>query len=384
MTIMEQTAFNALYYCASEKTAVRFSVSKLAEITVEGLPQGRLSIALSRCQLSLIGDPAVTLQISWQDGAGLQALLCREPALPALLLSLSLLPAMREQLLRLQRQQRRNGRREKHRVPFYLAAACLSLLLAYIGIDSSAPLVADKVPFSWEQKIGKYASENYKLGKNLIEDETVNQAVDSVLQRIDQFDDADIEYQLTIIEEDMINAFAFPGGYVVVTSALIEQSDNPEQVAAVLAHEVTHVLQHHSMRKLVRQAGVGVILGIVFGDASALSRLVELSAKLHSLAFDRDQEREADDGAIKILTAAEIAPSNLAAFFEKIKHVEGASGNVPALLRTHPMTDERIGHVSAAEQPAEPYRFPLDWAGVKQKVAMSEPLVAKRKPARKR
>lgn len=361
-------AFDGLYYCGQAKNPVQLSITRLGSIEVDGLPQARLSIALGQTYLELIGDPAVTLQMRWSDQQGQQALLCPEPAFIAQLLTLNLAPSLREHLLKLQRQQRRNRAHEKHRVPFYLTMTAACLFAAYVVINLSAPLVADSIPYQWEQKIGKYALDNYKLGKEVIDDEKVNAAIDSIVQRIDQFDGADIKYQLSVVDAEMVNAFAFPGGYVVVTTGLIKQADAPEQVAAVLAHELTHVLQRHSMRKLVRQAGTGAILGIVFGDTSALSRLIELSTQLHGLAFDRDQERQADDGAVNILQQAGISPSHLAAFFEKIKQVDAATGSIPAMLRTHPVTEERIKRVASAEEPAQAFQFELDWPALQKRL----------------
>ena len=364
----EGNLFNGLCYCGQAKYAVQFSVSKLGAIEMDGHPQGRLSILLAQTNLELIGDPPVTLQISWSNEQGQQALLCREPALLNQLSGLNLPAPLQETLSKLQQQQRRNLTHEKHRVPLYLLMTAAFLGVAYIAITQSAPLVADWVPHEWEKKIGSYALEQYKLGKAIINDTEVNAAVNSIVQRIDQFDGADVAYQLTVVDADMVNAFAFPGGFVVVTSGLIKQADAPEQVAAVLAHELTHVLQRHGIRKLVRQAGVGVVLGIVFGDTSALSHLIELSSQLNSLAFDRDQERQADEGAVKILREAGISPSHLAAFFDKIKQADAVSGNVPELFRTHPLTENRVSQLAGAIEPAQLYHFELDWPAVQQRL----------------
>lgn len=363
-----ETLFNGQYYVGPEKYILRFWVSRLGSIELEGHPQGRLSIPLAQTSLELIGDPKITLQIAWSDETVRHALLCRESGLLSELLALNLPASLREKLLGMQQQQRRNQSREKNRVPYYLLMTAAFLLAAYIAVNRSAPVVADWMPYEWERKIGSYALEQYKLGKAVIADAEVNAAVNTIVQRIDQFDDADIPYQLTVIDAEMVNAFAFPGGFVVVTSGLLEQADGPEQVAAVLAHELTHVIERHGVRKLVRQAGLGVVLGIVFGDASALSHLLELSAQLNNLAFDRDQERQADEGAVKILRKAGISPSHLAAFFDRIKKTDKLSGDIPELFRTHPLTEERANRVASAEEPAEPFHFELDWPALQKRL----------------
>lgn len=367
-TMGMENDFEGLYFAGRDKFPVRFSVSRLGTLEFSSGGQGSRSVALQSTALSLIGDPPVTLQISWPDAGERHALLCREPALFDHLLALSLPPPMLATIAALQKKQRQSLKHEQHRVSAYLGLIAAFLAGGYGLFHFSAPVVADLIPFEWERKIGAFALENYQLGKKTVTDPQVNAAVKTIVERIDQFDGAEIDYQLTVVDADMINAFAFPGGYVVVTTGLIEHADNPEQVAGVLAHELTHVLERHSMRKLVRQAGLGVLIGIVFGDVSALSQLVELASQLDSLSFDRDQERGADDGAIKIMTAAGIAPRHLAAFFETIRKQDTISGAIPELLQTHPLTDERIQRVSAAAEPESVYHFELDWAGVKQRL----------------
>jgi len=358
--------FNGLYYAGRDKISVRFSLSSHGLIQFEAGARGRLEIALHSTALELIGDPATTLQIGWHDHNGRHALLCGEPELFDKLLSLNLPSPAREHITTLQTRQRRQLKGEMHRVPVYLGLIAAFFIGGYFSLHYSAPLIADMIPYEWEQKIGAFAFENYQVGKKTVTDQTVTDAVDAIVKRIDRFDGAEIEYQVAVVDADMINAFAFPGGYVVVTTGLLENADNPEQVAGVLAHELTHVLQRHSMRKLVRQAGMGVLIGIVFGDVSALSQLIELSSQLDSLSFDRGQERSADDGAIEIMTAAGLSPQHLAAFFAKIQKADTLTGDIPELFQTHPLTDERIKRVSAAAEPAQPFNFDLDWDAIKQ------------------
>lgn len=367
-----ESRFNGLYYAGRDKFSVRFSVSSLALIQFEAGERGRLEVALQRTALELIGDPKTTLQIGWSDHNGRQALLCGEPELFDKLLALNLPQAALQHIGALQTSQHKNLKGERHRVPVYLGLIAAFFVGGYFTLHYSAPLVADMIPYEWEKKIGAFAFENYQTGKKTVTDKTVTDTVDTIVKRIDQFDAADIEYQVAVVDADMINAFAFPGGYVVVTTGLLENADNPEQVAGVLAHELTHVLQRHSMRKLVRQAGMGVLVGIVFGDVSALSQLIELSSQLDSLSFDRSQERSADDGAIEIMTAAGMSPQHLAAFFEKIQKADAITGNIPELFQTHPLTDERIKRVTAAAEPAQPFKFDMDWDTLKQRVKHNE------------
>ena len=358
--------FKGQCYAGYQKFDIHFSVSTHGYIELEYDNGQKLEIPLQQTVLELMGDPETTLQISWTETSGLHVLQSRDPALFDSLLRVNLPASIQAQVLGLQKKQQQLLKSERQRVPVYLSLITAFLFGSYFLLSQSVSFVTELIPYEWEQKIGSFAFENYLLGKRKIEHPEVDFAMNSIIERIDQFDGAEMTYQLAVIDEDMINAFAFPGGFVVVTSGLISHAENPEQVAAVLSHELTHVLERHSMRKLVRQAGLGILIGTVFGDASALSQLIELSSQLDSLSFDRSQERHADDGAIKIMQAAGLSPQHLAAFFNTIKQQDSIAGDIPEIFRTHPLTDERIERVTTADEPELLFTYDLDWHKVKQ------------------
>ncbi len=361
--------FKGLYYAGHEKTSIYFTVSTHGVVEFEDENGDKVEIPIRKAQLNLIGDPETTLQLRWNESLKTNcSLLCHEPELFDCLLAINHMPETQQQLIELQKKQHQKLNSEKYRVPFYMAVIAAFFFSSYFMYSLSVPMVADMIPYEWEKKIGSFAFENYQSGKSVINNSKVNAAMDVIVKRIDEFDDSQINYEVIVIDADMVNAFAFPGGYVVVTSGLISSSENPEEVAAVLSHELTHVLERHGMRKLVRQAGLGILIGIVFGDVSALSQLMELGSQLDSLSFDRSQEQHADEGGIRIMQAAGISPQHLVSFFNKIKELDSVTGDIPEIFRTHPLTDERIKRVSAADEPNQVFEFDLDWEEVKMGV----------------
>jgi hypothetical protein len=112
--------------------------------------------------------------------------------------------------------------------------------------------------------------------------------------------------QFHLAERPDINAFAAPGGVVVVHTALMRQARSAEEVAGVLAHEIAHVELRHSLQQIVRSAGLQVIAAALFGDYTALGRW---AAQLGALKFSRDAEREADQRALERLAEARIDPA---------------------------------------------------------------------------
>jgi predicted Zn-dependent protease len=120
--------------------------------------------------------------------------------------------------------------------------------------------------------------------------------------------------------------------------------DNPEQLAAVLAHEMQHVVQRHSMKGMVRAIGLQAVLSLVLGDAGILG---DLAGNLTALQFIRSDEESADDAALQTLLRARIAPSEMQKAFGNLAKSENGDPLEGSLkyLSTHPPLSERIERV---------------------------------------
>jgi beta-barrel assembly-enhancing protease len=158
-----------------------------------------------------------------------------------------------------------------------------------------------------------------------------------------------------VYDMSLVNAFAVPGGRVILTRGLINEASTPSEVTGVLAHELGHVYHLHSEAQLVRVSGLQVLASIFSGGSS--SDLVTTAAGLAAiLRYTRDAEREADEFARNVMETASIDPMGLKSFFEKIKKLEGGKtvepdANPSALDRignvfsTHPGTEDRIKEI---------------------------------------
>ncbi len=363
--------FSGVFYINTTKHSVSFSVNNHGLIQVNTEDQSVFEIQLQKTQPDLIGDPKTTVQLSWRQDKDALVLLCQDAALLDHLLDLNLPSDVHQHISELHQLRAQRTKGEKHRVSVYLSSIAGFFIALYFAIHFAVPLVTHMIPQAWEKEIGEFAFDHYLAGAKEITHKEVHSAMQSIMQRIDEHDGSNLDYEVAVVEEDRVNAFAFPGGFIIVTSALLEQSEQAEEVAAVLAHEVTHVIERHGMRKLVRKAGMGILLGIVMGDASVLSQLIELSYHLDELAFDRSQETHADAGGVKILQAAGISPKHLVTFFDKIKQLDKVSDNVPAIFLTHPLTDERMQSVADAEEPTRINPLDVNWEEI-QKILESE------------
>ena len=164
-----------------------------------------------------------------------------------------------------------------------------------------------------------------------------------------------------LVDKPDINAFAAPGGIVVVYAGLIDKSASAEELAGVLAHEIAHVELRHSLRQIVKSAGLRIILTGLSGDYAPLGGW---AAQLGELKFSRDAERAADARGLERLEEARIDPLGMLRFFEALA-ANTPSG--PALLSTHPATAERIAWLREAVTnrkagPVEP--IAIDWRSI--------------------
>lgn len=150
-------------------------------------------------------------------------------------------------------------------------------------------------------------------------------------------------FEFAVVDEASINAFALPGGFVTVHMGLLAAAESGEEVAAVLAHEMRHVTERHGLRRVARQVGGAVVIGMVFG-AVDLGVLGGVALDLAGRAYDRDEEREADEMGHALLVEAGIDPGGMARFFERLA-AEGVA--VPELLSTHPGSAERQAAAAA-------------------------------------
>ncbi|WP_457350865.1 M48 family metallopeptidase [Roseateles sp. P5_D6] len=143
------------------------------------------------------------------------------------------------------------------------------------------------------------------------------------------------------------NAFALPGGDIVITDELLELlADEPDAVMTVLAHELGHVRHRHGLRLMLRAGAVGVVASVIVGDFSTL--LAAAPALLASNAYSRDNEREADLYGRTLARAGGVDTSRMAVFFERLakKHATVDNNPLAIAISSHPADEERIAFFS--------------------------------------
>lgn len=155
----------------------------------------------------------------------------------------------------------------------------------------------------------------------------------------------DLDYNFYIIDEEEINAFALPGGYIFVNKGLIDKTDEDE-LGFVLAHEIAHISARHSLKKLQASLGLGLLIDIALGGSgyADVRRAVNIVYEIVSLGHSRKDELLADSLAVKYVYLANYDPEAALTLFDKMKKGKG-KGNTLVFLRSHPLIEDRVANI---------------------------------------
>ena len=239
------------------------------------------------------------------------------------------------------------------------------LLLSGVGLllANLHELAVAAVPVSMEEQLGQAAA--LQLNDSPPADPRLQAFAEQLVARLAATrPDQPYRFQVEVRDDPQVNAFAAPGGYVVVYTGLIAAAERPEEVAGVLAHELAHVLRRHTIRTLVTRLGVAALIGMLFDPSAELANLQALLS-LADLTYSRAHEADADAVGVTLLHDAGIDPAPLADFFDRLAQDELS---VPALLSTHPASDARRDTLAglAAELPARRYEpLDVDWEALR-------------------
>jgi len=271
----------------------------------------------------------------------------------------------------------RSTRTSRRTVLLASGGAVLAVLLGlWFGSDILVEQTVARIPVDWEQQLGESALHETLAGRTILTEGPAVEAVQEITKRLtEQIPSSPYKFQVWIVKEPVVNAFALPGGYVVVFTGLLQDAKSPEEVAGVLGHEINHVLQRHGMERIVKTLGVMAVAAIVMGDQQGLIGLVkQLGVEILTLKYNRDQETEADLTGVRLVHKAKIEPEGMITFFERLAHSEKEKNRVE-MLSTHPMSTHRAERLRAELKtlPAmvsEPFTF--DWERVQGAVQLGE------------
>lgn len=152
----------------------------------------------------------------------------------------------------------------------------------------------------------------------------------------------DFLWEVYIIQDDdTLNAFATPGGYLYFYTGLMKFLDSEDELAGVMAHEIAHAAERHSTDALTRSYGIALLLDIALGEDQNTAS--DIAVGLASLSFSRDAETEADTKSVQYLAKTDYDCTGAAGFFEKV----ASESQPPEFLSTHPSPGNRVENIES-------------------------------------
>lgn len=213
------------------------------------------------------------------------------------------------------------------------------------GIPALASAVAQHVPVSWEEHLGASVAADMAPEATRLKDPDLQKAVEGILARLAAARPSPYRFRLAITRNEDVNAFAAPGGYVVVFTGLLAKTRRPEELAGVLAHEMQHVQRRHTTKGLLRQASTQLLLTALTGDTGQTSQALGMAGMLGTLGYARQDEAEADREGMRMLMDAHIDATGMVDMFKTLETVTQDDGRFQrglTFLSTHPNTRDRL------------------------------------------
>lgn len=286
-----------------------------------------------------------------------------------------LVTAARKLLPHLARQQRAD-RGEQFRLIGLATGALVSVIAAYIfGVPLLARNIVPLVPPQWEADLGATARQQidqiigfdgFVLHCDTDPDSLANRAIRSFATEVMEGTGSPFTPDIQVVYSDIPNAFALPGGSSYYFSALLAQTESPDEFAGVMAHELGHVYHRHGLEGLIESSATGLLVGFVLGDLTGLSVAGGLGAALIDTRFSRDAERQADQFAADAGQRMGFRPAALADLLERVAGDDHAS-QMLQIFSSHPLTADRRAALEAAPPPPPGRQVfsPDEWQAIK-------------------
>jgi predicted Zn-dependent protease len=230
---------------------------------------------------------------------------------------------------------------------------CVLLLAYFYGLPAAAESVVARIPVETEVRLGRnvldWLDDNVWFEASRVDQETR----DSLTERFGELHlglTMSPHISLEFRHSELLgpNAFALPGGTIVMTDQMVELAGSEEEILAVLAHEIGHVEERHSMRQILQSSGIALLAATVTADAATVSTTVAgLPAILAQTKYSRSFETEADEFAFAMLKRNNISPGVFADLMERLD-TDNELYESLSFLSTHPVTSDRIKRARAA------------------------------------
>jgi Zn-dependent protease with chaperone function len=247
---------------------------------------------------------------------------------------------------------RRTAPREIWRVVGWSLAAIVSIALVTLyGVPLAAERLAPLIPESFEDRLGDVAENQVRVvvgGRECTSPAGVA-AFQKLVDNLRAAGGLKRNVKAAVLDTDVANAFALPGGKVYLFDPLLQKAETPDELAGVLAHELGHVSHRDHMRGMIQNGGTSFLVGLLFGDVTGAGAAVFATRALLDASYSRDAETQADQFAIDVMHKLGRSPKPLGEFLFRITGKSG--GRVTGILASHPMTEDRREMTRRADRP---------------------------------
>ena len=202
-----------------------------------------------------------------------------------------------------------------------------------------------------EIKLGKQLAQEVERHSKIVTDPVISEYVNRIGQNLVRSSDAKVPFHIKVIDNDEVNAFALPGGYLFINTGIIRLAQDEAELAGVMAHEIAHVAARHGTRQATRGQVVNLAsIPLIFlggWTGYGIRQAAGLAVPVTFLKFSRNFERDADFLGVQYLYKAGYDPLGMVQFFERIKaqKKKKEKGGIAAAFRSHPLTKDRIKRV---------------------------------------
>jgi beta-barrel assembly-enhancing protease len=307
--------------------------------------------------------PFANLKIN-VGGANNRLIFISHPSRPDLVLYTSDLTLLKNSILQSHPEcysQLIQARQQRRSSWIFIAIVGLLLLLLPIlflfQLDRASGVIAKAIPIQWETTLGKGVAAQYSLSHTLMEKDLSTRLLKPLTAPlISALPNTPYTYDLTIVNDPSLNAFALPGGFLTIHSGLILKAESAEELLGVIAHEISHVEERHGVRSIIKNSSIYLLASTLLGDIQGILATVASAAPmLLTQQYSRGFESDADEKAVKLLRKAKVDPNGLPLFFEKMileekktldkitnEDARAAYKKIGTLLSTHPSSEERM------------------------------------------
>lgn len=222
----------------------------------------------------------------------------------------------------------------------------LGVLSYFFFVPFLAENIANQIPIKYEVEMGD------KIYAQTIESSKIDQNKTILLNEFykELHQKTPYPIHITCVKDDVVNAFALPGGNIIIYEGILDKLNRTESLAALLGHEATHITERHATRSLLKSIGGYMIVSLLLGDFTGVVAVVADNAQaISNLSYSRELEMDADNHSIALLLEQRIDINGMVSLFEVLQKEEKNQSETLSFLSTHPLTKDRLQNAKTAK-----------------------------------